>query len=492
MTSRSIVVLFVLGIIAALGVAQAPESRGKKPKVDVAAAGHAEAVKAIKAALTELAAWCESKKLDRERARTLELILVFDENDAAAREGLGYSKGKAGAWERGPKWKEPSNRDNESLGDFKKKRAEVGGVFLDAMAKLLDEERRDIDPGLRARIIGDMSAIDPNDPRTKRSAGEEQAGGKWVLAETARVPARRKQIAALAAASIKAAGTPKPEEPTSEETRLDIKWAAILSTENTRVLGNGSKEEVQKAAVSTEAAYGLFHKVFGFEDVPTGYPTIYYLLADVGAKANLLRLDRRMTAEKRSDSEKLGGIWVDSMTHASWAADAVARLDSSVRQMNSKLLAKYFGITGQHGALHEGVGMHLSWYVTGTRVTWFVGKRKYAQSGGDGLENKLRSGEADWFSEGLALMNGKERPVLRAVLSHHLNDLATDDMLYSYMLGVWLIDGQRPEDVARFLATFTRKGADDAARAAFGVDLNGLEERFVRWAKESRGGGGAK
>jgi hypothetical protein len=488
---KSAVALMVMfaafGISGIAGAQESrPESRAKKPRVDPSVVAHQQAVDTLKAGLIELAAWCQKMKLDRERARMLDLVLVFDPENEAAREGLGYVKAKAGGWERGGKWKEPGNRDAEALNDFKKKKADLAGVFLDEMAKIIEENRRDLEPAHKARMISDMNAVDSNDPRSKRASGEEQAGGKWVLAETAARPARKKQIEGWVKAAIAAVGTPEPAEAMGDENTFDIKWTAIVTTENLRVMGTGSKDEITKIAVLCQAAGEVFSKVFEV-DVPhiAAYRVPIYILADAGSKANMLRNNKGIKPEERDHVAKLGGTYANG-AHIVWPAEGITRIDLAVRQMFGGFLGRMFGIDGnEEGALYEGLALHLTWYLTNTRLTWTVGKRKYAQTGKDGLEEKLR-GDSDWFAPGFELWAGKNPPPLRPLLAKHVNDLETEELLASYMLAVWLIDG-RKDDAPRFLRAAGRNMLEEGSRQAFGLELNQLEERLVRWAKENRG-----
>jgi hypothetical protein len=354
------------------------------------------------------------------------------------------------------------------------------------MAKVIEENKRDMGPAIKARIIGDMNVLDANDPRTKGAAGEAMSLGKWVLAETAAMPARRKQLQGVAKAAITAAGTPEPSEPMGSEATWDIKWTAIVTTENLRVMGTGTKEEINKIATLGQASGEMFSKTF---DVDIGHRTAYkrpiYILADPTAKANFLRNNKSIKPEERERIAKLGGFNVDGGI-AVQGDDAEARLDSAVRMMIGGFNGAAFGIDGDKGALYEGIGIHLSWYLTGTRRTWTIGKRKYAQSGGDGLADKLKGDGADWFGPGFDLIGGKNRPPLKPLLAKMVNDLETEDMLAAFMLGVWLIDG-RKDDAARFLRAAGRNEAEKGMMEAFGLELNQLEERWGRWAKESRG-----
>jgi hypothetical protein len=490
---KSVTTVFLLAamtLAAALSPAQAPASApasrpGRKPRVDPAIAAHAEGVKALVESLKGLAEWCEKQKLDKERARVFELILVFEPDSKDARQALGYTTAKGGGWERVKSWKAPENRDNEGLKDFKAKKAEVGGAFLDAMTKVLEEERRDIGPAIKARIIGDMNAIDPNDPRTRAAAGEAQLAGKWVLAETAGAAARRKQVAGFAAAAIKAAGQPQPDEPAGSEGTWDIKWSAIVTTENLRVMGTGNKDEINKIAILCQAAGELFAKTFDVEVTHrTAYRTPIYILADPTAKANMLRNNKSIKPEERERFAHLGGYHVDGGI-AVHGADVESRIDCAVRMIVGGFMGRSFGIGTDEGALYEGVGIHLSWFLTGTRLTWTVGKRKYAQSGGDGLADKLKAAGADWYAPGYELVGGKNHPALKPLFAKMVNDLETEDMLASFMFGVWLIEG-RKDDAPRFLRAAGRKELDKGAMDAFGLEINQLEERWVRWAKEMR------
>jgi hypothetical protein len=477
----------VVGILGGnVALAQAPDSRPKKGKVDVGAAAYQEALHGLRMALLELATWCADQKLFREQARQLEAILVLEPDDAAARAGLGYEKARSGGWERSPKWKEQGNKNPEGLGDFKKKRAEVAGVFFDAATKILEENKRDIAPGLRARIVGDMTAIDANDPRTRRAGGEEEAGGKWVLAETAASPPRRKRIQAWTKAAIATAGKPDVVDPAGNEENFGVKWGTILETENLRVLGTGSKDETTKIAILCQAAGELFSKVFGAEVThQTAFHVPIYVLADPTTKAEFLRNHPGIKPDEREKVAALGGFHLQG-GYVIWGAESEGRIDCAVRMVIGSFMNRQFGLGGDDGALYEGIGIHLTWFLTGTRLTWTVGERKYAQSGPEPLADKLRKAGADWFTPGYELWGGKSHPPLKPLLAKHLNDLMVEDMLASFAIGVWLIEG-REHDAPRFLRAAGRKEVDAGSLEAFGLEINQLEERIARWAKESRG-----
>jgi hypothetical protein len=485
------VALVVLGIgVTSLAFGQSRpggEDRppgAKAPVEDPAAAGHRAAVRALRTALLDLADWCANQKLHREQARVLETVLVFDPDDATARERLGWVKGKAGAWERSAKWKEQGNKNPEGLGDFKKKRAEVAGVFLDALTQVLEGHRRDIAPALRARIVGDMNAVDPEDPRSRSASGEAQVGGRWVLAETAACPPRRKKIEAWTKAAVAAVGKPEAVETAGDEDNFGVKWSTVVATENLRVLGTGSADETLKIAILCEAAGELFKKVFGVEIThQTAYRVPIYVIADAGSKAAFLQNNRAIKPERREEVSKLGGFHVEG-AYVIWGAESVARVDCAVRMVVGDFMGRNFGLGADDGALYEGVGIHFSWFLTGTRLTWTIGKRKYAQSGPDALEDKLRKAGADWFGPGYELMT-KHKPPLKPLLAKHVNDLETEDMLASYMLAVWMIEG-REHDASRFLRAAGRKQIDAGALDAFGLEIRELEERILRWAKEMK------
>jgi hypothetical protein len=486
---RSAVLTCLIGVLVIEVVAAqapAPGSRPKKQRADPVAEGHAAALKALVGDLQDLAALAERQKLDRERAQVLELVLVFEPDNAAVREALGWVKSKGGAWERSPKWREPGNRDVESLGDFRKKRAEVGGAFLDAMTKVLEENARDLEPAQRARIVGDMNAIDATDPRTKAANGEAQAGGKWVLAETAGAAARRKQLQGFAKTAIRNAGQPQPAEIYDSEKNWDVKWLTCVETENYRVLGTGSKEETTKIAILCQAAGELFAKTFGV-DIPhqAAFHTPIYVLASANDKVSFIRANKSIKPQEKERLQQLGGFWVDGAV-VQCADDSPARIDGAVRQIVGSFMGRMFGIDGsEHGALYEGVGIHLSWYLTNTRLTWTIGRPKYAVTDKDPLAEKLKGDGADWFGPAYDTWSSKTRPPLKPLLAKRVNDITTEDMIASFGFAVWLVDG-RKNDAPRFLRRAGRNEPEDGAKDAFGLELPQLEERLGRWAKEMK------
>ena len=72
------------------------------------------------------------------------------------------------------------------------------------------------------------------------------------------------------------------------------------------------------------------------------------------------------------------------------------------------------------------------------------------------------------------------------LLSKNLNQMTIEDLLHSYMLAAYLIEG-RPDDVVKLLRSFGEKiPPAQAVGEVLDMTLPGLETRVVRWARERK------
>ncbi len=442
-----------------------------------------KATKSFVAELEKLAEWADKQKLFRERNRTDELILVLDPENAPARKALGFEK-KNGAWTKSANPKESGNLATDGMKEFGERRQKANDAFLGAMDQLLKDERGMIDGDLKNRIASDMAAVDREDPRARAAGGETNVANKWVLSETANAVIRRglvTKLAKAALAAVPAAGGLTPEE---VESSLGIGWPSRAATKSARCLCTGDAKEAPRIAHACEAAAEFFAKLFDEKVVLPDSFTIY-ALTDTLARDTLLAKYPGIPAAERTAGKGLGGFTLPGGSRfACWGPQPPERLDQSVRRAFGVLLERAFGIGSQQGALHEGLGLYLTYQLIGTKLTWYIGPRKYAVSGKDVLQDKLHKNETDWMAEAKALLAKPDHPPLKAMLAHDLNDLTPEEMLYSYLLAAYFIEGS-PDDSPRFIRALCRPTpSDKAAYDAYGVNVDGLEARIKRWARE--------
>jgi hypothetical protein len=81
--------------------------------------------------LETLVDWCNGHRLYRERAEIQEAILAFDPDPARARKGLGYRRGRDGAWERRESWRRPRTTREEHHAEFRERRSAILLAFVD-------------------------------------------------------------------------------------------------------------------------------------------------------------------------------------------------------------------------------------------------------------------------------------------------------------------------------------------------------------------------
>ena len=71
-------------------------------------------------------------------------------------------------------------------------------------------------------------------------------------------------------------------------------------------------------------------------------------------------------------------------------------------------------------------------------------------------------------------------------MGRDVNQLNTEDILTSYVMAAYLLEGQ-PKKVDAFLRmTGSRLSLDEQVQRVFGWDLNTFQERAGRWLSERR------
>jgi len=446
-----------------------------------------ERVARLVADLEDLARWCAGQKLFAERNATYEQILAFEPDHAEARRWLKYRRAKDGTWIRPGAYAAPRNF-RAPPDELAARRARIGDTFADATLRWLEAQGRDLRPDHRAAAIREALVVAPEREDLRALAEESRAtDGRWVLAETLRAATRRPALARAAQEALAAVPEPGEGRPTAAENDVPLPWTAGLQGRLVRVLGTTGRDEVAQAVRTAEACFALFGKAFPGEVPPI--PGLTILLLRTGEERDtLLRTHPAADDAFRTWAADLSSGWLPGQNVVyGWSTTREGRMEWCARQPIGSLLRRRFGVRSKHGWAFEGFGLYLSHLVTGRRQTFFVRRTDYGEDGaphGD-LWDKLRSEGADWRREARRLLVSARAPDLRLLLGKDVNAMDTEDMLASYALAAFVLEGRGPQALAWLEAVGDDTPWEEALQVALGLDAETLRLRLRRWLEET-------
>ena len=132
-------------------------------------------------------------------------------------------------------------------------------------------------------------------------------------------------------------------------------------------------------------------------------------------------------------------------------------------------------------------GVYLTRELVGTRLTWYVKPSEYlVEEDDNALRARMLDTRSNWMNEALKVLESEERPNLALLLGRDVNQLTTEDLLYSYVLCAYLLEAEGD----RFPRILTKIGEGspsvEVLEEVLELSLPKLEERVIRWLKERR------
>ena len=435
--------------------------------------------------LEALAAWCGAEKLPLDRRRALDAILAIDPDNAGARKAVRSTKGKDGKWT--PPAAPPAGRtDVTRLGDVKGKRDEAIGAFKTSVLELA--AAADVSIAVREQAVGELLGVSPDDDDARTANHEERSGDGWGLVETGAARIRRREL--IGAVEEARAKCPVPEKSTANafELALAPKWFDVRVVPAVRVLAAPNAFEAEPVARTVTVARGIYEAALGA--TPPDVPDLrMFLFAEKDEAFAAIDRDARAPAEERKFARTLMAWWVPKENDVYiWAATGAERVEWGLRYAVATYVQMQLGIKARQGWVWEGVGHWFADVVCGTHKTWFVRRSEYADAANatDALRKRLTDGPSDWLGEGRDLEKSGRWPDLRVALGRDVNAMTTEDLLVSYLLARYLIEGRRA-DVADVLRSAGKGEAAEAWVASrLGMTVEGLDRRLRRWVRESR------
>jgi len=447
----------------------------------------AEAVAGLVGRLEELAEWCATKKAFAAREETYHTILRFDAEHAGAHRGLGHTKDKQGVWSEAHNRAAPADYDKAALKEVPGRRDAAVRPFCERVHALLDEHAEAL---ARERVLAaqdEILLLAPDDPRVRAARGEARVEERWVLIETATAKQRRGELKDLVRAAFERTPEPTSSAPTEAERALGPAFGDAASTPVVRVLATGARTEAVTAAKALHAGRDFFNH--GLNASADYHPAFrVFLLALGGEKEALLANHPALDERARGFLRPLvaGGIeGTGDVAH--WGGEEAQRLDGASRIALGFLFTAAFGITSDHGWAYEGFGLYMTRELIGTRLTWFVQPSQYLRPADDrALRARLLLPGTNWINEANNVLQGDRRPKLSFVMGKTVNNLTTEDLLFSYVTAAYLLEG-RPKETPELLR---RVGAGTAPQQAvedvLGMNVMELDARVRRWLTERR------
>ncbi len=443
--------------------------------------------------LEQLAEWCTKKKLFAYRVGVFNSILHFEPQHTVSLRGLGFVKDPEGNWVMPQKTKSSKkqralkNWDKSAARKFPRRRAELVVEYREEMLALLEEFSAEVDEATRLDIYADILFGDPDDLVVHELMGETKVGEAWVLKQTPVAKARRAELREAVKRAFSSAPKAVRGEPNAREKAIGVEWKAVFVTPEVRSLGTGGEREIERMTTAMHAARSYFKACLGLE-AKYPDPLTVFTLTRASDKLAFLMGHPNIDGDYRKFLMELDGSGIQgSGDLAHWSEEEQHRLDGMVRQAISWLFAGGPGIGPEHGWAFEGFGLYMTRELVGTRLTWFVRKSELLNSEQDSaLKVRLIDSRANWMNEAHKLFSSGKSVELKSLLTKNVNQLKTEDLLYSYVLAAYLLEAEADK-----LPTLLREiGAGMASQEAFeqvlGLDVEHLDARVSRWLSERR------
>jgi hypothetical protein len=481
----------ILCLAVLLALTGSPSAAPQRPETSYVSA-LSEARSALVGELEGLAAQAKRGRLQLEADLCYRRILVLEPDHGQARKALRYSK-RNGEWVQSASYRQPRNFGDDELEAFVTARDAVLEGHKEHVFELGRRYEETTTLEQRERSLLRLLELMPDDAEVRAALGEGWVNGEWRLLETATALERRALIPELAKRCVLTAPPGDEVEPGGLEQAIGLDFALILETPYVRVAGTGDPDEVRNVLAITQGAGEFFRTLLSNQTLPrVGFQI--FLLANPGEKRHFLDHHPRVKARDRPYLESLesAGIPGTGQT-AEWSTTATLRLDRSTRQTVGAFLTDTYGISTEHGWAWEGIGIYLTYQLTGTRLTYYIRPDRY---GGDPnasdvqkqLFARLFQAESEWIDEARLFFveTGHRPPGLASLMGRAVDSMSAQDMLWSYVLAAYLIEGW-PDHAPAFLTEIGGGTAPhDAVRRVFGMELPRFQDRLARWVGEAR------
>lgn len=439
--------------------------------------------------LAELGEWCQKNRAYLQRNRAYGAILIWDDGHEQARKTLGWKWDKqASTWTQKRVPRAPKDQNKEGAAEAIAKRAQILGQLRDSLVAAMDADKS-LPAERRQRVLDKLLEALPDDAILRGRNGQvlaslhPSADPVWALKASLRAIGQRKALADLRKKLFNEDAADRATEPTDSEARLAMDWSAILSNGLVRSLSTESVAEAQRALHACSVAIEYTREVFGHRLHPK---YSIYLVDTEEEKAEFIAAwpgldDARRERMLRMDGSSLG---IEQM--AAWGDTSDKRVDSIVRQAISIQMTQRFGLTDKSAWIHEGFGMYLTYDLIGTRLTLFIRQTDYVEGGEENWDRDIHAPDADWLAMAREELESPKPPNLAFTLGRDVNELTPRDLVVSYALATFFMEGHEPElCIKLFTEIGNGKNPVATVESLLGYGLPTLSERLHTFLVET-------
>jgi hypothetical protein len=445
---------------------------------------HTAARTALVGRLLTLAQWCHDSELFEDRDRAWRAVLEIETDNMEARKGLRYARNADGSWKE-PAPRPAKNRNPAALEKLPAKRAEAIGPFRDDLLPRMEKDA--VPPETKKAVLAEILAVDPDDEAAHKAMGEARLDDKWVLAETATGKARRAALRTAVEAAAKAAPAQlKSSAPSDDDKVLLDSWKCATVSDNIRVVASGDPSQCESLATACRVTAAAFEAALG--TTPSWADGFgLYVATGTGEKDALVAHVQGLDDTERGTLKRtIGGGIPRTWKIVLFEPDPKRLLDCGVRHALAHLLFRSFKLTTGNAWVFEGFGLYLTREICGTRLTWFCSGKGVTTEGKNSPRGKLMVSTSNWMNEALQILSKEPAPDISKVFEHDLATIGVDDLLISYAIAAYLIEG-RPEAAPVVLKSIGDGTASaEALHAALGMSMPELQVRLVQWLKERK------
>lgn len=435
-------------------------------------------------AVPDLARLAEEAREDRCYGlciRAWQLVVALDPEHEEARRLLRYEKDGSGRWVRGEDFEVPRDFDEKAAArhaeDFEALRAPLVTEWITLLesetGRALAEDRRRAEIRLLLEVAPDdrrvRELLDIFTPRERADLLEGLAGGR-----------SREGLRELAQLFRAHADLVRDVPLTPIEEKLGITFPGRVRAGGVRVLTTGGREEAADVARRAAATVELFARITGTRVAPPRGFTLY-LITNAHARRQFISAHPSLGEAQRNALKGLMSTWVGGLSGiADWSPDAERRRDGCVRGVIAALFTKGFGLTVDHAWAWEGLGIHLTEIVCGTRLTWYVRPGDYAV-GADPLRERMMQVGVDWAGLAREGLEKERLPPYPETLSRTIETMSDRHLLAGWAFAAWLIE-VRPELVTPILRRLEEPAATpEIVSEILGFPVTELPQRLERW-----------
>ena len=431
--------------------------------------------------LEKLAAKARKALCFGECLRTWEAVVALSPDHEIGRERLRYEPVEGGGWVRHEEYRIPKDFDGEEAERIAKARDQALAPVVASWHELLSSpegtalaaEHRKAEVRALLRLAPDdaraRGLLDIFVPRERADLLEEASGGR-----------HRKGLKTLAQHLMDTVDVRDELPLTPVEEKIGVRFAGRYEAEGVRIFATAGRAEAERIARSVAAAIILFRRITGSDaSLPEGF-TIYLMSSD-HARDIFIEDHPKLGKARKASLRGMVTTWLGNAEGmADWSASPERRRDGSVRGVLALLLATEYGLTVDHSWIWEGLGLHLTEVVCGTRLTWFVKMGDYGAQA-DPLRERLMQPGVDWGVVAAEKLVSEGFPSYRDTLSYTLENFSDRHLLAGWALAAWLIE-VHPEVLEQILRGL-KEPADTPkmVEGVLGFPLDELPERIARW-----------